>query len=151
MTNNELSKKILLILRDGRGHGVKFNELAAGAGEDKKRLAQNLFYLEANGFIEIRGVYNSNSIFPEIYFIILKTRGVHVVGDDNILEAVFPSEMEHCMADVNAMAGNLLKSVEFWAADDGSKKDLHKSLKNIFKSDKFLQFIEDVYGGHKPK
>jgi hypothetical protein len=151
MTNNELSKKILLILNENPGHSVKFNELAVSVGEDKKRLALNLFYLEINGFIEIRGVYNSSSVLPEIYFLTLRPRGVHIACDENILEAVFPSEMEHCMADVPAITDNLLRTVEFWASGDESKKDFQKSMEKIFKSDKFEQFIGDIYGRHKPR
>lgn len=151
MTNNELSKNILSILLDATSQKLKFSDLVTATGVDKKRLALNLFYLEANGFVELRSVYSSDSLFPEIYFVSLKQKGLYFAENSKRLNAIFPSNMDYSLANLPQLLENLKNALKNWADDDPEKLKLYSEINNFFSNPLFIEFIEECYSGKKPR
>lgn len=151
MTNNELSKNIILYLYQSSTKSMKFNDLAKTVSVDKKRLALNLFYLESNGFIELRSVYSSDALFPEIFFVYLKPKGIYFGENKDKLDMIFPSNMEFGMQSLPILLENLQKALLSWSGDDLEKRKLFERIKNIFDEPLFSEFIEEYYSGKRGK
>ncbi|GAB4436995.1 MAG: hypothetical protein OHK0040_08290 [bacterium] len=151
MTNNELSKNIILTLHQTPSKSLKFNELAKAISVDKKRLALNLFYLEANSFLELRSVYSSDALFPEIYMVYLKAKGQYFAENKEKLNMLFPSDMEYGMQNLPLLLENLQKALSSWAGDDLVRRDLYEKISTIFKEPLFFEFIEEFYSGKRAK
>lgn len=151
MTNNELSKKILSALNNSPTKKLKFIELVKSIGIDKKRLALNLFYLEANGFIELRSVYSSDALFPEIYLVSLKQKGAFFAENQQKLDILFPSDMDYSLVNLPSTLENLKNSLKMWADGHPDKMRLYNDINNLFSNPLFLDFIEEFYSGKRPK
>jgi hypothetical protein len=151
MTNNELSKNIITTLYQSPSKKMKFNELAETVAVDKKRLALNLFYLESNGFIELRSVYSSDALFPEIFFVFLKPKGIFYAENPEKLDMIFPSNMEYGMQNLPLLLENLQKALLTWAGDDSEKKALYDKIKDNINSPLFSDFIEEYYSGKRAR
>lgn len=151
MTNNELSKNIILTLNQAPSKSLKFNELAKFISVDKKRLALNLFYLETNSFLELRAVYSSDALFPEIYMVYLKAKGQYFAENREKLNMLFPSNMEQGMQNLPLLLENLQKALSLWAGEDPLKKELYEKISAIFKEPLFFEFIEEYYSGKRAK
>lgn len=151
MTNNELSKEIILLLFNEPSKSMKFSEIVKKVSVDKKRLALNLFYLEENGFIELRSVYNSDSLFPEIYMVSLKQKGGHIAENAEVLNTIFPSNMDYSLLDLPLLLQNLLRAMEQWSEKDEEKLSLYKEISEILRKPLFLKFLEETYSGRRAK
>lgn len=151
MTNNELSKKILLTLVERADKSSKFSELVNQISADKKRIALNLFYLETNGLVELRSVYSSDALFPEIYYVALKPKGVILAENPEKLENIFPSNMDYSLQNISLILENLKTALFQWSSKEEKKKLLYQKITQAFEDPLFLDFIEEFYSGKKPR
>ncbi len=151
MTNNELSRNIINTLHQQPNGSLKFSQLTERLNIDKKRVALNLFYLESNGIIELRSVYSSDSLFPEIYFVSLKPKGVFLAENPDKLDTIFPLDMEYSLLNINPIIDNLMKALKTWAGNDSKRLTLYKKLTEVFEDPLFNDFIEEHYSGRQQR
>lgn len=89
MTNNELSRQVLLLLKE-KGGSIRFRDLAGTAGADARAVFKNLFFLEEKGLVQLATSSPMDTVYPQIHLVRLRKGGETLLADAAKLEAVFP-------------------------------------------------------------
>ncbi len=89
MTNNELSRNVLEILKENNG-AIRFKDLTEKIDMDARAVFKNLFFLEEKGYVQLSTSYPTDSVYPRIHLVKIRDSGEKLLDDPALLESVFP-------------------------------------------------------------
>ncbi len=89
MTNNELSRRVLQILKDENG-AIRFKDLTEKLGADARAVFKNLFFLEEKGYVQLSTSYPTDAVYPRIHLVKLRDPGNMLLSDPALLDSAFP-------------------------------------------------------------
>lgn len=89
-SNNEISRDIMIYLRDKQPKAVKFVDLFRDMNVEERILFKNLFFLEETRFLQLMSSYPSGATYPTIHMVKLKEEGLSILDDEEKLDAMFP-------------------------------------------------------------
>lgn len=89
MTNNELSRKVLETLTQGK-KSMRFNELVQAVGAEPRAVFKNLFFLEEKGLVQLSTSYPTDAVYPQVHLIRLRKVGEELAADPEKLDRMFP-------------------------------------------------------------
>lgn len=89
MTNNELSRRVMEILKE-RKKPMKFQDLVEAIGLNARTVYKNLFYLEEHEYVQLSTSYQSEAVYPLIHLVRLRKKSAELLEDPEGLEELFP-------------------------------------------------------------
>lgn len=89
MTNNELSRKVLVILLENEG-SIRFKVLLEKIGADARAVFKNLFFLEEKGYVQLSTSYASDAVYPQILLVRMRDPGEETAQDPSLMDSAFP-------------------------------------------------------------
>ena len=139
-SNNEISRDIMIYLRDKHPQAVKFVDLFQAFDIEEKVLFKNLFFLEETHFLQLMSSYPSGATYPTIHMVKIKDEGLALLGDEEKLDTMFPLKGFSSRLDINKINSlgipDLLKTLSSMIADEkidcGDEKEIiNDSIKKL--------------------